>query len=295
MTGAERGFLLLTSHLGDPERRIMTVAQLRTLAKRARAMEPPEEQRDMCPEDLAAMGYDRPEAERILRLLSQQDQLDWYLHKAAKHGCVPITRVSEIYPAVLHRSLGLDCPGVLWGKGDLSLLGKPAVSLVGSRDLAPENRDFAAQAGKQAAMQGLVLVSGNARGADRQAQESCLMHGGSVISIVADRLQDCPERENLLYLSEDGFDLDFSSQRAISRNRIIHTMGRVVLVAQCHYQKGGTWTGTVQNLRHNWQPVFCFADGSPAVRELVEMGAQAIEPEQLADLRALAASTPRFL
>ena len=32
MNGKERGFLLLTSHLGDPERKPLTVAQFRQLA-----------------------------------------------------------------------------------------------------------------------------------------------------------------------------------------------------------------------------------------------------------------------
>ena len=34
MNPRERGFLLLTSHLGDPDRSVLTVAQLRTLAMR---------------------------------------------------------------------------------------------------------------------------------------------------------------------------------------------------------------------------------------------------------------------
>ena len=38
-----------------------------------------------------------------------------------------------------------------------------------------ENRTFAEEVGRQAALQGLTLVSGNARGADRAAQESCVL------------------------------------------------------------------------------------------------------------------------
>ena len=41
MNPRERGFLLLTSHLGDPERKVLTVAQLRSLALRMRDMEQP--------------------------------------------------------------------------------------------------------------------------------------------------------------------------------------------------------------------------------------------------------------
>ena len=38
MNRRERGFLLLTSHLGDPERKVLTVSQLRTLAQNRRVM-----------------------------------------------------------------------------------------------------------------------------------------------------------------------------------------------------------------------------------------------------------------
>ena len=37
MIPRERGFLLLTSHLGDPERRVLTYPQLRDLAARVAA------------------------------------------------------------------------------------------------------------------------------------------------------------------------------------------------------------------------------------------------------------------
>ena len=113
----------------------------------------------------------------------------------------------------------------------------------------------AALAGQEhrAAEEGLTLVSGNARGADRTAQEACLAAGGRVISIVADELSKQARRRNLLYLSEDDFDGAFSTQRALSRNRCIHALGRMVFVAQSDFGHGGTWDGTVKNLRFGWR------------------------------------------
>ena len=96
-------------------------------------------------------------------------------------------------------------------------------------------------------------------------------------------------------LAEDGFDLPFSSQRALSRNRIIHTMGCFVLIAQSDLCVGGTWDGTTKNLRNGWSPVFCFDDESPAVKELAQMGASLICKEQLTDLSALQPDTKSFL
>lgn len=220
-------------------------------------------------------------------MLDQQEQLDWYIHEGKKRGCVPVVRGSDGYPQRLMARLGWDAPAVLWAKGDLSLLNVPCVALVGSRELRAENAQFAVEAGKQAALQGYVLVSGNARGADRTAQESCLLHGGKVISVVADRLESCPWEENVLYLSEDGFDVPFSAYRALSRNRVIHCLSPMTLVAQCTAGKGGTWDGTVKNLKHCWSPVFCLNDGSDGTAALCDLGADYITIEHLADLSLL--------
>lgn len=287
MNEAERGYLLLTCFLGIPDRRVITPAQLRNLTNRVRGSEHSEQDRDLETADLLALGYSRADADRILALLSEDDLLEGYLRDAAKAGCVPLSRVSPDYPSALTRKLGADAPGCLWAKGDLTLLRQPCIALVGSRELHSENERFARTVGEQAAKQGYVLLSGNAKGADQTAQESCLAAGGRVISVVADRLDTKPERKNVLWLSEQGFDLPFSAVRALSRNRVIHCMGQAVIAAQCSYRTGGTWDGSLNNLKHEWSRLWCFRDGSKAVVELSQLGAREIGFEDLADLTGL--------
>ena len=286
MTAGERGFLLLTGYLGDPARKPMTVAQFRELARRVGFMQKPDFDRDLQTEDLIKLGYDKASAEKILMLLSHEVLLDFYMEKSRRCGCTPLTRLHSLYPSALRKTLGLDAPACLWAKGDLELLKYRRISLVGSRDLRPENRAFAQAVGTQAAEQGYVLVSGNARGADRAAQDSCLAQGGSVICVVADQLAKYDLRPNVLYLSEDGFDLAFSSHRALSRNRIIHALSEKTVVAQCALGAGGTWSGTVKNLHHSWSSVFCFKDGSNACRSLSQRGAVPITEQELHKLFA---------
>ena len=287
MKNTERALLLLTCPLGDPNRKPLTAARFRELSRRMQAFSCDEPDRQLELKDLTSIGYTESFARHVLMLLAEEDLLEGYLLAAKKAGIVPITRVSGQYPLIIRKRLGLDAPGVLWAVGDLSLLEEPAVSLVGSRELRPENRAFAEAAGRQAALQGLTLVSGNARGADRAAQEAALEAGGGIICVVADALKKQVPREKVLYLSEQSFEEPFSSQRALSRNRIIHALGRVVLVAQADHQKGGTWDGTTRNLRHGWSPVACFRDGSDAAQELERLGAYGIGIGDLKDFCAL--------
>ena len=294
MNGREKGFLLLTSHMGDPHRRVLTVAQFRVLAQAVSGSPIPQSQGEVGEEELMALGFNRASARKILHLLSEKERLELYLQEGMLADCLALTRVSAGYPLRLRQRLGLDSPGCLWVKGDPTILSMPAVSVVGSRELRNGNREFAQEAGRQAALQGYALISGNARGADTEAQEACLANGGKVISVVADRLTDHHLRENVLYVSEDGYDLEFSSQRALSRNRVIHALGDAALVAQCTLEKGGTWDGTCRNLKSGWSPVFCWDDGSEAMAQLTQMGATAVSVTELKDLSRLKAEMTLF-
>ena len=287
MTGAERGFLLLTCPMGNDQRPVLTTAQFRTLSKRAVQMQMPLEQRDLTREDIMALGYGAEFAGRILHLLEEEAVLDHYLQRSHRAGCQSISRISDDYPLKLRKRLGLDSPGSLWARGDLTLLERPMIALVGSRDLRKENAEFARQVGIAVARQGYVLVSGNARGADKTAQYACLEAGGAVISVLADELEKYPAQKNLLYLAEDGFDLPFTAIRALSRNRVIHGLGEKTFVAQVTDGHGGTWDGTVKNLRFSWSPVYCFRDGSEGANTLIQMGANPVGFADLEDISKL--------
>jgi len=294
LNAREMGFLLLTSQLGDPKRKPLTVAQFRDLSRNVSHMEVDFPDRELNENDLLMLGYNREMAARIVCLLQEQALMKYYLKQGAKQSCFPLTRISSGYPQTLSGRLGLEAPN-LWFKGDMTLLDAPAVSLVGSRELMEDNREFAREVGRQAALQGFTLISGNARGADREAQESCLSNGGNVISVVADRLQSQPLEKNILYLSEDGYDLGFSAARAISRNRVIHALPTAgVFVAQCSLKTGGTWSGTEKNLQKGWSSVFCYADNSAAQMELCNRGAMAVRIRDLSDFYGLHTNMSRL-
>lgn len=284
MTGGELGFLLLGSHLGDPERRPLSPAQLSRLWERvARQTQRPEGEVSLL--YLRSLGYSQSDSQHILHLLSQEAAAQAYVESARRQGFGCITRCSADYPKILASVLGHRAPSVLWYKGDPQILETTCISLVGSRDAAGENLDFARAVGAEAARQGLTLVSGGARGTDKVGQRACLDGGGKVICVIPDGFRDHHHpRKTLLYLSEDSFDLPFSARRALSRNHIIHILGEAVFVAQCGLH-GGTWDGTCTNLRNGWRPVYAYKKGVPEA--LLHMGADAVGMDQLEDLRTL--------
>ena len=270
----------------------LSLAQARELSRRARAAGIGEEDplRDVTVKDVRRLGYSEYEAWHIVSLLGRERQLDGYLLAAEKADVAVITRLDARFPQRLREQLGARCPAALFCRGDLRLLQRPCISVVGSRHLASPGAQFAAQAGRLAAREGFTLCSGDAMGADRTAQEACLRGGGSVLIFPATELVYCPARENVLYAAEGGFELGFSAQRALGRNRFIHAMGEKTLVAQTGFGKGGTWSGSLDNLQHEYSPLFVFDDKSEGARALCARGATPVQA-----LTSLQALTPAQL
>lgn len=276
MRAAEQGLLMLCCKLGQPVKPL-SAAEYRQMEAYVAAMlltRPGDNFGQVTPKYLASLGYNEEMSKRIVSLLDRSDVLRDYL--AAQPDITVLTRLDERFPHRL-RKLGSDCPAALFCKGDADLLNTRCISAVGSRLLFERGRDFAQQIGELAAEEKFTLVSGGAAGADTVAQEACLRAGGRVISFVPDELTKQEARENVLYCSAYGYDLPFSSARALYRNHLIHALGEKVFVAQCPSTSGGTWSGASANLKRNLSEVYVLADGSDGANALCALGAIAVE------------------
>lgn len=281
MTAAELGQLLLCCPLQDglwP----LTLQQYRSFRRLVReSRKETELDRELTAADLMAIGCGESDAAHILALLERGPALEDALRNWSRQGIGLCAEQSADYPAELRQRLGDDAPAVLFLMGDREILKLPSVGLVGSRDLTPAGEDFAKAVGRMAARNGLALVSGNARGADRTGQEACLREGGCVMAYVAERLTKQIPRRGVLYLCEEPPEQGFSSTRALRRNRLIHAAGSGTYVAQVRGGIGGTWSGTVYHLQKDWSPVYVHADGTAGSRELQQLGAVPVKLQEL--------------
>lgn len=286
MTGGELGFLLLASHLGDPERKPLSPARLTALRRRMQRAPVPPAAGEVDGEFLRGIGCEEALIQQILGLLSQIALAEAYVRAGEKRGYSCVTRRSPRYPRALVAALGDHAPSVLWLWGDEALLDNPKIALAGSRDAGEDGLRFAAAVGEAAAKQGFTLVSGGARGVDRMGQDTCFSAGGNVIVVLPDGFADKRHpRKGCLCLCEDSYDMPFSSQRALSRNHVIHSLGLCTFVAQCGFS-GGTWNGTIANLKRNFRPVYAY-EGCDALRLLEDLGAIPVGYRELENLEEL--------
>jgi DNA processing protein len=151
-----------------------------------------------------------------------------------------------------------DAPPVLFAMGDLRLLDRPALAIVGSRDHSAYGQTVARGAGTLAARAGLVVVSGMARGLDAVAHASALDAGGGTIGVLGNGLGVIyPAANRALYqrVLEDGLLLsEFPpGERPHAgsfprRNRLISGLARVTLVVEAAIGSGALITaGTALN------------------------------------------------
>lgn len=97
---------------------------------------------------------------------------------ARRAGLAPITRGDTAYPSRL--ATIVDPPVVLWVRGDPAALALPMVAVVGSRTATPYALEVAALLARDLAAEGLVVVSGLARGVDAAAHRAALEVGQTV-------------------------------------------------------------------------------------------------------------------
>ena len=240
------------------------------------------------------LELDADEINRILNLLSRGGSLAILLEQLENRGIQVTTRAEENYPAKLKKVLKKYSPAVLYFSGDISLADKDAVAVVGSRDVDNNGLEFTKILARKAAEEGLVIVSGGAKGVDSIAETAALDEGGKVISVVSDsmtkRIKMKPVREaimrgDLLVLSAVDPDTRFSVYSAMDRNKYIYGLSNYSVAVAATENKGGTWTGAVENQKRGWTPLFVKdGEGVPkGNKKLIELGGKPLSFELLND------------
>jgi predicted Rossmann fold nucleotide-binding protein DprA/Smf involved in DNA uptake len=296
-----QAMLLLCCELGQPKAQPpgapapFTLAEWNQLARRLQAspLEQPAALFGRSPTDLAeALGIAPADAERIAGLLERSSFAALEVESLFSRGIWAITRMDANYPAQLRTRLKHQAPTVLFGAGEITLLGQAGVAVVGSRQIDSAGIAFAEALGRKCAEAKVPVVSGGARGTDRLAMGAALEAGGKAFGVMADSLESAVrEPEIRRWLLDDQLVLltpylpaaGFSVGGAMGRNKLIYGLADYALVVSSDLEKGGTWAGAVEALKAGWCPVFARTDpGVPAGNlALVKKGAVAIEQKAL--------------
>ena len=210
-------------------------------------------------------------SDRLKSLLARGFLLSQALERWQTRAIWVVSRADAEYPRRLKSRLKEDAPPVLYGCGDAALLETGGLAVVGSRDVDDKLVEYAEGIGRLAAKARHTLVSGGARGIDQAAMRGALETGGKVTGVLVDSLERTAlnrEHRNLLMdgqlvlVSPYDPSAGFNVGNAMQRNKLIYALADAALVVSSDYEKGGTWTGAVEQLEKlHLVPVYIRSNG----------------------------------
>ena len=167
-----------------------------------------------------------------------------------QENCRLLLLCDEDFPAML--SEGITPPPMLFVRGNVGLLHRPSVAIVGSRHATPQALRIAHDFGRSLSERGIPVVSGMAAGIDAAAHRGALAAGGGTVAFWGtgiDRIYPSANRELAYELGEKGaivseFPL---GTRPLAgnfprRNRLIAALSQAVLVVEAALESGSLIT-----------------------------------------------------
>lgn len=172
------------------------------------------------------------------------------------YDIIPIT--SKEYSPTLKANLKYNSPIVLYTKGNKQILHEKSIAIVGSRNANETSLAFTDNVAKKASFEYKVVVSGFAKGVDKQALDSALNYKGQSIIVLPQGITTFASgmkkyykqiiEGDVLVLSTFHPKSPWSVELAMARNSIIYGLASEIYVAQSD-DKGGTWSGVCDGLK----------------------------------------------
>jgi DNA processing protein len=177
-------------------------------------------------------------------LLAAEDEAK----RVAEAGGFLLTREDEAYPERLLEIY--DPPAVLWIRGDATVLARPGIAVVGTRQPSPYGLGMAEMLSRDLANRRLTILSGMARGVDSAAHKGALDAGGKTVAVWGTGIDVVYPKENKrlaerivesggTIVSEYPLGTFPAPQNFPIRNRILSGMSVGVLVVEA-----GEYSGT---------------------------------------------------
>ena len=214
--------------------------------------------------DAGAVLRSYPGAERILRLLRRVAEAEHLLAHWERIGIWVLGEREPEFPARLRQRLKTACLPLLFGAGPKELLDRGGLCVVGSRDSPAESHEFAQAIGARAGGEGIVVISSDLRGVDREVISATLAAGGSVICVLSDSLEkatasrryrDALATGRAVLVTPFTPDIRFAVANAMRANRYQYGLSDAAVVVEAR-QTGGIWSGAEENRKHRWVPAF---------------------------------------
>jgi len=184
----------------------------------------------------------------VERLRSTPDNTERIVDKLESEGIRVLLHSDEEYPRSIASTLGDKAPPVLTVKGNLEILGRPAIGFCGSRKATKKGLGVAKDCAEQLSQKGICVVSGYAAGVDMAAHCSALQTNGTTTVVLAEgalsfrlkeEIRQVWDWERVAVVSEFLPEASWSVGNAMQRNSTICGLSQAMILIEAR-SKGGS-------------------------------------------------------
>jgi predicted Rossmann fold nucleotide-binding protein DprA/Smf involved in DNA uptake len=310
LTQDTQATLLLCARLGQQNGQTgkpLTTHQYSLLARwlQEQSLRPRDLLNDVGRDRLSALNLKDLSREVVESLLERGTALAMLVERWISHGLWVISRGDPEYPNRYKSYLQHASPPVLFGVGEVSVLQAGGLAIVGSRDASDEELEFARRVGTKCASQQIPVISGAAKGIDSESMQTTVDQGGRAIGVLAEglgrasvapRYHDAILDGHLTLISPYEPDARWFAYTAMDRNKLVYGLADAALVVSSGDEKGGTWAGAIEALRHKRVPVYVRTNNNEELpsgnRKLIQAGARPFSEESMGDLALMFQQSP---
>ncbi len=203
--------------------------------------------------DIMGLSWLSPTAKEALIQGVDQKKLDYCFEALEKLGAWILYRDDPRYPSSLKEIF--KPPLVLFGVGDIEILNKNSVAIVGARRATRYGQEIAMNMARGLSSEGLVVVSGMAIGIDTSAHKGALGAQGKTIAVLGsslDRPYPARNRGLMKEISENGAVItEFlpgtnpEPANFPRRNRLVCGLAKGVVVVEAGLRSGSLITASL--------------------------------------------------
>ncbi len=199
------------------------------------------------------------ETEDLLNAKSEISNNSFLAESLYNQGYEIIPLISPEYSQTLKNNLKTNySPPVLYVKGNKDILKEKSIAIVGSRNAGEISLQFTDNVAKNASGDYKVVVSGFAKGVDKQALDSAIAYKGQSIIVLPQGITTFGSgfktyyRQlvdgDVLVLSTFHPRVPWRTDLAMARNTVIYGLADEIYVAESS-DSGGTWSGVRDGIR----------------------------------------------
>lgn len=224
--------------------------------------------------------------EKVQQLMKRNGAVAFSIEKLRQMGVRVVTFMDEDYPERLRTVLKDFAAPLFYVAGDSALNKGKYTGYVGSRSVEEKDVNWTERMVRKNVQDGFGVVTGGAQGVDSFAMKYALDNGGNVILYLPDNMKEKLKEPEILRGIMNGRILAYSHisplapqsrytfvASAMERNKFIYAHNGSAVVVRSDLEKGGTWGGATEAMKHHWAVVYVRNDEQcPGNQGLIKLG-----------------------